>query len=366
MKLSDKQLKNVFGDETVEQFDIRNKKKVDAKRTSTAKEIQAIKAGDLMSKTPKPFPYLAEGLIPEHALTVVAGNTGCGKSLINLYFADRISKGKKILEEIETKKVNVLIIDQEMTEDDYIDRTKKFCQPNNNVWISCEQSFKIEDSGRMAKLLEFIKYNNIELVIFDTLSKIHAGNENDNTEMTKVMDYLVNICRDNKISMVLVHHHNKSLDQSGYGKGRGASSIVDNCASYLEVSSKPFADEMGMNCLAVTIKQHKSRRKLSTNEFGIIITNYEDDSIKLEYLSKPMADRDKLDEAKVKILAYIKKNPGLSKRKITEYVMGEGILKSHARDAIDILIQTNQLEASNGPRNSQLLIIKTDISQVSF
>jgi len=334
-------------------------------------DLVAVSYDSLLKMTPKPFPWLANNIIPEEALTIIAGKTGCGKSLIAFYFADRISKGKDILNNpaLNTKRTNVLIVDQEMNEDDHIDRAHKIVQEGgNNVYVMYEQSFKMDNEAKVEQLLDFCKEKKIGLIIFDTFSKIHLKDENNNSEMTQVMDKLVNICRTQHLSIIAIHHYNKSLEATDFAKSRGASSIVDNCASFLEVKSQKNVNEFGYDVLSVGIEQHKSRRNITISEFGIEVINMPDGKLLFEYKDKMSQANDILEKYMTLVLGYITNHPGLPKSHIiknlrdtykNDKAMTYGIIK----DCISSLLFKKLVREEASNKNSKLIYPVNDIEQ---
>jgi len=334
------------------------------------KQLKVVACDDLVKMTPKPFPWLANNIIPENALTVVAGKTGCGKSLVAFYLADRISLGREILNNpsLNTKKGNVLIVDQEMNEDDYIDRSQKICRETNNVFVMYEQNFKIQDEASVNCLLSVVREKDIKLVILDTFSKIHLKDENNNSDMTQVMDKLVTLCRENQISIMAIHHHNKNTEATDYAKSRGASSIVDNCASYLEITSKKEINEMGMDILSIGIEQHKSRRNLTISKFGIEMINMPDGTLTFEYKDKLAQANDILQRYMTLVFGYINEHPGLPKTHIVQNIIetysdDKAMTRSILRDCIDSLIFKKQIVMESGTHYKKLLFPNTGIAQ---
>jgi len=361
-KITDEQLNN-----------IKNVLEESGYEYSGKNKLSIVPCNDIYKMTAKPFPWIANNIIPENALTIIAGKTGCGKSLITFYLADRISKGKDILNnpELKTKATNVLYIDQEMNEDDYIDRSQKISDGNNNVYVMYEQNFKIDDTDKLGEILNFCKEKEIGMIVFDTFSKIHLKNENDNSDMTQVMDRLVNVCRENSLSIVAIHHYNKNREAEDFSKSRGASSIVDNCASFLEVNSKPITNEFGYNTLSVGIKQHKSRRNISISEFGIEVINMPDGKLLFEYKDKMDGANDILEKYMTLVYGYIKEHPGLPKSHIKknikdQYADQKALTYGLIDDCISSLIFKKNVEEIAGEKNSKLLIPKTDIEQTEI
>ena len=323
-------------------------------------KFHPISSNELRKKTPEPFPYLLKGLIPERAITVIAGKTGCGKSLFCLYIADGISRGDKVFEQLETKKSRALYMDFEMNEEDYIYRTIILCHEENDLIISYGARWKAEEEIQVAVLKEYIKENEINLIVFDTLSKIHRGDENSSTDITKVMEFLLDMIEELQITIILIHHHNKGKDNEGMYKGRGSTAIPDNCASYLEVQSKMIKDEVGADILAMDIEQHKKRRS-GISKFGLNIQFKENEQAIFQYREETIQAQDELTKVKPIVLEYVRDNPGLSKNKI-ELALSElyHFKRNTIRDALDVLVRLNQLIMLKGERRSKVFFLKDD------
>lgn len=327
-------------------------------------KFNPVLSNELQKKEPEPFPYLLEGLVPERAITLIAGDTGCGKSLFVLKIADTISRGASLFGQFKTKKTKTLYIDLEMNEEDYIYRTRVLCEPENGVFISYGTRLKIDDPMNLTVLKEFIFKEGIGLVVFDTLSKIHSsGDENDNSKMTHVMELLLELIEELKITVILIHHHNKNQERTGMGKGRGASAIADNCASYLEVRSKTIKNDFGEDILSMDIEQHK-RRRSSIGKFGINIQFFENDKALFVFRSELNNIDDALDSVKIAVIDFIKKNPGLSKNKIKGALEKNGIKGGLVLSAIDVLERLRQIEIKQGDRRAMCCFIRPEIEQL--
>lgn len=70
------------------------------------------------------------------------------------------------------------------------------------------------------------------LIIFDTLSRIHTAEENDNGAMAQVISVLENIAKETGGSVLFLHHTSKAAAFNSQGDlqqaARGASALIDN------------------------------------------------------------------------------------------------------------------------------------------
>jgi RecA-family ATPase len=96
----------------------------------------------------------------------------------------------------------------------------------------------LEDSPRdFLEYAVFEKFNSwakdVRLVIIDTLSMFHSGDENSNTEMSKLISLFKLIAKRNGCCVLYLHHTSKGMAkdnrQDEQQSTRGASALVDNC-----------------------------------------------------------------------------------------------------------------------------------------
>ncbi len=95
------------------------------------------------------------------------------------------------------------------------------------------------------------------LIIFDTFSKFHTSNENDNGEMAKVICTFTEIATETGASLLFLHHVSKGSSRDGQAEqqlaARGASAIV-NEARWNGFLSRMTPEES--NCLTADPNGH--------------------------------------------------------------------------------------------------------------
>lgn len=264
-------------------------------------------------KKPKDNPFLVKDMIVENAINVIHGATGCGKSLFVLKIVDDITTGKDFLDKFPVKQTKCLLIDMEMTEDDCIVRIRDICSDDNNSIISYEKNWNIEDVKCLEWFNTLVKKEKIKFIVFDTLSKIHGTDENSNTLMTPIMIKLLSLCKELNITVLLLHHIGKGKDMSGLSKGRGATCIADNAASYLEVKSRKAIDPHGNKFISMDVTQLKNRRKESINAFRLAI-KYDsvDKHTNFTYISEIEESINPIDKTREEIFKIVNEEPGIS------------------------------------------------------
>jgi hypothetical protein len=107
-------------------------------------------------------------------------------------------------------------------------------------------------------LEEYIRDNNIELIILDPLIKLHATEENDNSGIEQVCARLAQLAVEKNIAVDMPHHVRKGAAEPGDADmGRGASAAKD--AGRLGYTLTPMTPKMAEAC---GVKEEALRRSL--------------------------------------------------------------------------------------------------------
>jgi len=106
------------------------------------------------------------------------------------------------------------------------------------------------------------------LIIFDTLSRIHTAEENDNGAMAQVVAVLENIAKETGGSVLFLHHTSKAAAFNSQGDlqqaARGASSLIDN-ARWCGYLSKMTEQEAGK------LTDRMDRQPISKDRAGFFV-----------------------------------------------------------------------------------------------
>lgn len=259
--------------------------------------------GDYFLTAPvKEKPFLVAGMVPESAITALTASSGAGKSLFMLILAKHIALGEKLFDTFEVKQANVLLVDVEMDPDILIGRHKAFIDCSAPIYYIHNQSFDICNEDDFFQLAEEILSKDIGLVVFDTISNIFSGkDENSAKDMKDVTKKLLDLIRLTRVCVLYCHHHRKKMvgESNSQGSARGSTELIAKVASHLLLDSKKEVDEMGNSILKMTIEQFKSRRPDGINKIGLnIIYNPETKKSTYEYLGEIDEKSQSMREAK--------------------------------------------------------------------
>jgi len=105
-------------------------------------------------------------------------------------------------------------------------------EPNlfeTNLYVNTRQQsaeLMLDNEEQVCELVDALKQRQIEFAIFDVFNVMHAADENDNTEMRRVLRQLSKIQADVGCGIGVVHHFNKAEQGSMTQRLRGSSAIA--------------------------------------------------------------------------------------------------------------------------------------------
>ena len=210
------------------------------------KERQYIEADDLLDTMfDKANSVISKGILPEGGGLMLAGESGVGKSILRTEIAIHLAMGWDLYGLPINKARKVLIVqfeNPESTEQYRLAQMLKAFQIeslNGNLIYSKPIRFDLKLKGSRAEALTLVKGSGADVVIWDPLSSLHQGNENDNIHMRTILDTVTEIDRKTDTSAIILHHWGKP--QEGRGdeyRLRGAISIKDWCDTLIQMTRK--------------------------------------------------------------------------------------------------------------------------------
>lgn len=295
--------------------------------------------GETLSKdkfTPVPFSvfmdgpteidWLIDGVMPQQTTGIIAGEPGIGKTWILMDLVLAIASGSPWLNSFVTQPCNVLYVDEENA---HVLVRKRFLEMKwkyedrgdlDNVQFMVAQTLDITPLEHMSKGLQpspdYVKLRNVlsdapyDLVVFDSLTRVHHADENDSSRMSAVFNYVKMLMDDFGVSILFTHHFNKGKGHSN-NRLRGSSDILAFPDYVLRVERERGHVEINSNGVAMT--HGKSRWgenigkmyiKLSSTEDGrkeIMHVSIDDlEEAIMIYLDVPRSERDIVKEMDAK------------------------------------------------------------------
>ena len=193
---------------------------------------------ELMSHKYPPATYLVDRLIPTEAITILSGQSRSYKTYALLDIAVAVASQKPLFNHFKTTRSNVLIINEEDGERLLQQRFRQLGIVEGAglpIHISALTDFKLEDK-QVDSTIKFCKYNEIALVIIDSLIRVHSADENSAREMSKVFAQLRKFTKAN-IAVLVTQHNRKTTQHStgGASEMRGSSDILAAVDSHIGV-----------------------------------------------------------------------------------------------------------------------------------
>ena len=181
--------------------------------------------------------WMIEGVIQRGANGMMIARPKSGKSFAILDLALALASGQKWLDFYVPKRVRTALVSRE----DYYGltqwRERKLAKNRGLTASDLDGWLYINAKGLKPKLmLDYpddvtaliadMKRYQTEFLILDVMRVLHGAEENDNTEMQKVIDVLNSIQTETGASICLIHHDNKRDDATLTERARGASAIA--------------------------------------------------------------------------------------------------------------------------------------------
>ena len=164
----------------------------------------------------EPVNWLIKEFIPMGSFVLFVGKPGTYKSWLALDLARAVALGQAFAQMGGSAAREVLYIDQENGPNLIAHRREILGIPDTpklRYWGRwCALPFIGIGSKELLDYAEAVR----PLLIFDSLIRFHKGNENDNTEMARVMDSFVALAR-NGATVIVLHHCGKTPERNFRG-----------------------------------------------------------------------------------------------------------------------------------------------------
>lgn len=181
--------------------------------------------------------WMVEGVIQRGANGMLIARPKSGKSFAVLDLAIALASGQKWLDFYIPKRVRTAIVSREDHYGLTQWRERKLSQARNlhaadlDGWLyvnakGLKPKVMLDYPEDVAALVADLKRYQTEFLILDVMRVLHSAEENDNTEMQKVIDVLNSIQVETGASICLIHHDNKRDDATLTERARGASAIA--------------------------------------------------------------------------------------------------------------------------------------------
>lgn len=318
---------------------------------------EPISINELLTSPPEPVEWLVQDLIPAGNLVVFSGRPGDYKTFVELHLAVSIAAGEPVFGHFETTKSSVLIVDEENSKSLLRSRLGSLSADNSlQVHLMIREGVKVNLGRHMLQIKKFVLKHDIKLVCFDSLVRIHSGDENSAVDMSKVFESFRPLLK-HGVTILFTHHHRKeSAFQSKNASQslRGSSDILASVDCHLMI-------ERNREESKIKITQNKLRVQEELKPFEVKVVSLED-KISFEYAGEITEVEIKRDLAKPLILKAVE-NGEKSQQELKLLLKGK-IGGNAAMAAIRELVEDGQLIEKSGAKNKKSYIIPGEQNQL--
>lgn len=178
-------------------------------------EYKPVALSDLLANPPESPGWLVDQLFPVGSLNVIGGDSGIGKSWITLYLALCVASGKPFLGQLPVKKGKVLLIDEEDAMTLIHDRLKRLMKGMGlkdqalPVSFLVSQGVLVDRSESYKALVNTVREQNPDLIVIDSLVRVHGADENSTSEISKVLVQIRHLTEECQRTVIMTHHTRK-------------------------------------------------------------------------------------------------------------------------------------------------------------
>ena len=323
------------------------------------KQCKITTAGQILEKDFGPDVWTIDQLIPEQSITAISGIQGSFKTWLTLEMARCLATGEDFLGKFKTKQGNIMFVDKENNLKHIQKRMQKLGMNNISDQIfyldlmNPYDDFFIDKDIDFEKLLYAIENLEIKTVVFDSLVRVHTGDENDARNISKVMGLFRKITNIG-VNVIFIHHHRKENSQTKKNPNsmRGSSDISAAIDCLLMVDRSDDENSLRIN-------QAKLRQSQAIEPFSIFIQdNKETGAISFVYNGEYNPNKVAKEEAKNEISTLLneKDNVEMSRQDIIE-ALSEDYKPATVDEALKELVP-DVLTKRRGPSNKFYFSVK--------
>jgi len=296
--------------------------------------LSARSLDDILNDPTVKVNYIVEDLFPEKAIILISGDTGVGKSLFTQILAASLSNGAPLLNEFQSKEVNIAFLDRENDASILKSRYEQLS-------LNPEKIFYIDINSSLTKavideLKLFLKDNNIGVLIVDTLVRFQEGDENNSKDVSKFYEALRVLLHEVRTIFVLHHlRKNNGEKQADVHSNRGSGDIVAGV-------DQAFIIERINDSSKLRLRNVKNR--FGSKQIQAVFEFHSpDQSISTTYLGESIPSKSNKTELTTRlVIEYLNERAEANFDEINEYVSGSGgYSQSQMRKVLKSMIESN-------------------------
>lgn len=192
-----------------------------------------------LTRHPGAVDWLVEDLVAKGDLTLLIGEPGVGKSWLSMAIAVAVaeSHAEWLGRMIHADTPRVLYVDEENPEGLVLRRLRKLGLTNmgaENTRFLHRQGIRLDRKPEL--LLDEALDWGPSLIVLDSLTRMHTGDENNAGEVAKLFNDGINpLARETGATVLLLHHVTKTESTSSFARARGSGDISASVDTGLDV-----------------------------------------------------------------------------------------------------------------------------------
>lgn len=309
------------------------------------KLFKPIPLSKLMAMKIPPIQWFVEKLITEESVSIFSGRPSTYKTWILLHLAIQLSKGEPLFGKFPTIKTKVLFIDEESGW--RLLQTRLAFLLNGEdlpIFFRASENFKLDEKS-VPEIIAYCKKEEIGVVMFDSLVRMHTADENNAKEMAAVNELLKQI-RNEGISVIIAHHDRKQVADDPSQNMRGSSEILAALDCQFAITAKENV---------ITITQTKLRFEEKVKPFEVAFKR-EGDTAWFDYIGETLPDKRTKDVARDSVIAILDASmDALSTTEIWEKIEKMEVCgKSTLEDVLKQMVKEKELFVKKGFKNANI------------
>ncbi len=300
-----------------------------------------------------PIQWLVKDLVPLGVLGAFTGESNSFKSFLTLALAQSIATGTPFLGRFNTIKGKVLIIDEENNRRIIEKRFKDMgIEAHDHIVFLSQTGIQLDKENHLKKLLKLIDELKPQLIVIDSLVRIHGKDENSSNDMRQIMRAFNSLVTEER-SVLFIHHHKKEQGysrKSSSGSLRGSSDIFAALDFHLAVERRNGDD--------LTIRMLKLRVEKEAEPFKVKANSEPQGGLSFIYEGEDTSRQDRINEVKESILELLSgAAEEVSKKTILDEV-GFGVQMT--TEALRLLTEDGLISYRRGAKGKHLFSIPDD------